>query len=508
MPQDKVMEGDLGNVMSLPTAPAETRILLIEDDLAFTALILAYLSEFPNVKLDSASTLTAGLEHVRQEPYDAILLDLNLSDSRGVVTLKTVREHAPRVPIVVLTSTDEDDLAIQLLQNGAEEYVVKSSVRLNKLVRVIKVAIERKRVSERLSLLESVVLNTKDAVVIAESKKGTPKTEGNIVFINETFSDLSQYTAEEVIGKPIIPLFAPNEEQSALLDTLGKTEMSHVRKDGTQISVDVTNFPVVDENGGITHWVYMFRDATERKDSEETQRQILLMKQREDFAAVLAHDLKTPVIGTNRLLGILLSDALGPLTQEQRELLMLMQKDSERSLQKIQNVLEIFRFNITKNELNLVPLDLVPIVKDCIEQQKARATGSELSFNLTGPESVTNVIADENAVRKVLTNILDNAIKFSPPKATIKFTIADNKDHVSLSVHDHGPGIVKDLQPNLFDRVWQGGPKTQYTANTGLGLYVCKQLITAHDGTIECTSETGASSGTTITITLKKKFEP
>ncbi|HEY9731783.1 MAG TPA: ATP-binding protein [Drouetiella sp.] len=493
--------------MSLPTAPAETRILLIEDDLAFTALILAYLSEFPNVKLDSASTLTAGLDHVRKEPYDAILLDLNLSDSRGVVTLKTVREHAPRVPIVVLTSTDEDDLAIQLLHNGAEEYVVKSSVRLNKLVRVIKVAIERKRVSERLSLLESVVLNTNDAVVIAEHKKGTPKADGKVVFINETFTEISGYTADEIIGRSVMPLFAPSIEQSAMLDVAEKAEMPHVRKDGTRISVDVNSFPVVDEGGSVTHWVWMFRDATGRKDSEETQRQILLMKQREDFAAVLAHDLKTPVIGTNRLLGILLSEALGPLTQEQRDLLMLMQKDTENSLQKIQNVLEIFRFNVAKNELNLLPLDLVPLVKDCIEKQKARQSSCDMNFVLDSPTSLPGVIADETAVKKILTNILDNAQKFSPPKSTINVKVIGNKDHVELSVQDSGPGIAKDLQPNLFDRVWLGGPKTQYTANTGLGLYVCKQLITAHDGTIECSSETGPDSKTVITITLKKKPE-
>ncbi len=500
--------------MSPPSNPeAETRILLIEDDLAFTALILAYLSEFPNIKLDSASTLTVGLEHLRRDGYDAILLDLNLSDSRGVVTLKTVREHAPRVPIVVLTSTDEDDLAIQLLQNGAEEYVVKSSVRLNKLVRVIKVAIERKRVTERLGLLESVVLNTNDAVLIAEHNKGLPKNERKIVFINETFTKLSQYQFDEIIGKPIAPLFAPNAEQSAMLDANSEegatvqTEVSHVRKDGTQLSVDLSSFPVIDESGCITHWVVMFRDATERKDTEETQRQILLMKQREDFAAVLAHDLKSPVIGTNRLLGILLSDTLGPLTTEQRDLLLLMQKDSEHSLQKIQNVLEVFRFNISKNELNLVPIDLVPIINDCVLQQTARATARDLHFKVDSPPSVPNVVADESAVRKILTNILDNAMEFSPAKATVSLKVTDAKDSVSLSVQDYGPGIAKDLQPFLFDRVWQGGPKTQYKASTGLGLYVCKQLIKAHDGTIECVSETGAESSCTIIITLKKRSD-
>ncbi|CAN5629536.1 hypothetical protein BH10CYA1_BH10CYA1_43300 [soil metagenome] len=500
--------------MSPPVSPeAETRILLIEDDLAFTALILAYLSEFPNVKFDSASTLTAGLDHLRRDAYDAILLDLNLSDSRGVVTLRTVREHAPRIPIVVLTSTDEDDLAIQLLQNGAEEYVVKSSVRLNKLVRVIKVAIERKRVTERLRLLESVVLNTNDAVVIAEYNKGMPKDERKIVFINETFSRLSQYQPDEIIGKSILPLFAPSAEQSAMLDAVveqGATmqaEVPHTRKDGAQISVDLSSFPVIDESGSITHWVYMFTDATERKESEENQRQISLMKQREDFAAVLAHDLKTPVIGTNRLLGILLSDALGPLTTEQRDLLLLMQKDTEQSLQKIQNVLEVFRFNVSKNELNLVPIDLVPIIEDCLLQQKTRATARDLHFEVETPKSIPNVVADESAVRKILTNILDNAMKFSPAHGTIFLKVTDAKDTVGISVLDHGPGIAEELQPNLFDRVWQGGPKTQYTASTGLGLYVCKQLITAHDGSIECSSVTGSPSNCTITITLKKRSD-
>lgn len=492
---------------------AETRILLIEDDLAFTALILAYLSEFPNIKLDSTSTLTSGLEHVRTKSYDAILLDLNLSDSRGVVTLKAVREHAPRTPIVVLTSTDEDDLAIQLLQNGAEEYVVKSSVRLNKLVRVIKVAIERKRVTERLSLLESVVINTNDAVVIAEYNKSQPVEEQRIVFINEMFSALSHYQQDEIVGQLVRSLFTPTEAQREQLcqtistGTTLQLETIHQRKDGSQIVIDLSIFPVIDESGSLTHWVYMFKDATERKELEENQKQISLMKQREDFAAVLAHDLKTPVIGTNRLLGILLTESLGPLTKEQRDLLLLMEKDSEHSLQKIQNVLEVFRFNLAKNELNLLLLDLIPVLNDCLNQQRSRAAARELNFEVDAPESIPNVIADDAALRKIITNIFDNAIKFSPPKATVFVKVIDTKHSVELSILDHGPGIAKELQPNLFDRVWQGGPKTQYSASTGLGLYVCKQLITAHDGTIDCESETGDSSSCKITITLKKKTD-
>ena len=430
-----------------------------------------------------------------------------------MVTLKFVRRHAPHIPIVVLTSTDEDDLAIQLLQNGAEEYVVKSSVRLNKLVRVIKVAIERKRMIERLSLLESVVLNTNEAVVIAEYNKGMPQDQRKIVFINRFFTKLSQYEYDEIIGTSILSLFAPSPAQSAMLDPVVsqgvpmQAEMPHIRKDGTRINVDLSSFPVVDESGRATHWVYMFKDATERKETEQIQREISLMKQREDFAAVIAHDLKTPVIGTNRLLGILLTDALGPLTQEQRDLLLLMQKDSEQSLQRIQNVLEIFQFNISKNELQIIPLDPVPIVNECVNQQQAKATARDLHFVLEMPASVPNVVADENAIKKILTNILDNAIKFSPAGGTVRLKITEGKDTISLSVHDNGPGIAKDLQPDLSERVWQGGPKTRSTASTGLGLYVCKQPITAHDGTIECVSETGDVSSCTITITLKKRSD-
>jgi PAS domain S-box-containing protein len=491
------------------TVEPETRILLIEDDLAFTALILAYLSEAPTVRLDSASTLTAGIEFLRRGAYDAILLDLNLPDSRGIVTLKTVREHGPKIPIVVLTATDDDDLAIQLLQNGAEEYLVKSSVKLNKLVRVVKIAIERKRVTERLGLLESVVLNTNDAVVISECSPNLPKEERKIVFINETFTKLSGYQADEIIGQPIGQLFAPTEAQSAQVDstfaegTTIQLETMHHRKDDSEISIDLSIFPVINETGKITHWVHIFRDASDRKQSEENERQISLMKQREDFAAVLAHDLKTPVIGTNRLLGILLGDSLGPLTDSQRELLVLMQKDSEHSLQKIQNVLEVFRFDVTRNELKVLPTDLAPIILDCVNEQKARTIARELNFELTIPTEIRDVLMDANAIKKVLTNILDNAVKFSPPGGTIIVAAIDNKHNVKVVVLDQGPGISKEQQKNLFNRIWQGGPKTQYSANTGLGLYISKQLITAHDGVIECISDIG--KGTETSILLKKK---
>lgn len=495
--------------MTAQTVEPETRILLIEDDLAFTALILAYLSESRTLRMDSASTLTAGLDFIRGSDYDAILLDLNLPDSRGVVTLKTVREHAPRIPIVVLTATDEDDLAIQLLQNGAEEYLVKSNVRLNKLTRVIRIAIERKRSRERLSLLESVVLNTNDAVVITEYGKSLPKEHRKIVFCNETFSEISKYLNDEAIGMSISQMFQFSPEVQSELEKAcenggsAKTEALLKRKDGTTVPVDLSFFPVIDESGEITHWVKMFRDASERKEKEEYQKRMSLMKQREDFAAVIAHDLKTPVIGANRLLGILLADGLGPLTKDQRDLLQLMQKDSENSLQKIQNVLEIFRFDVTKNELKLVPTDLAPIIRESVKEQSARAATRKIKFDIHVPVSLPDALCDEGAVRKMLANILDNAIKFSPEGGTVQVSVSNSKKDVSISVRDNGPGIAKDLQKNLFDRIWQGGPKSQYSPNTGLGLYLCKQLIDAHEGTIVCDSDTG--KGTNCTITIKKQ---
>ncbi|MBU1925519.1 MAG: response regulator [Candidatus Omnitrophica bacterium] len=128
----------------------EVKVFLIEDDEAVVQLIRDLLSKVPETRFvtESASSLQTGLEKLGQSSFDIILLDLSLPDSRGLETFNTVFQHAPHLPIIVLTGVDDELMATQAVHNGAQDYIVKGSMDINFLVRAIIYAIERKRAEE------------------------------------------------------------------------------------------------------------------------------------------------------------------------------------------------------------------------------------------------------------------------------------------------------------------------------------------------------------------------
>jgi signal transduction histidine kinase len=277
------------------------RVLLIEDDVAFANLVRAQLSKtLPKVVLDPALTLARGLNKLKESTYDAVLLELNLPDSKGLDTLRQVHSASSYMPIVVLSASESDDLAVELLRNGAQEYVIKSQAQSNLLHRSIRTAIERKTAFERMLLRE--------------------------------------------------------------------------------------------------------------------------YHQREDFAALLAHDLKTPVSGANRIFDLLLEGWLGPMSPGQSEIINKLKESNTSLLRLIQNMLEVYNFEQSTRLPNLQQIELLPLLVDCIMHFNATAKRNQVQIKSFLPDSMGSMSADPSAIKRLFLNVLDNAIKFSPVHGTITVT--------------------------------------------------------------------------------------
>ncbi|HEY9773184.1 MAG TPA: ATP-binding protein [Planktothrix sp.] len=360
------------------------RVLLVEDDVAFANLVRVQLSKVkPKVILDPAVSLERGLSRLQETIYDAVLLDLELPDSKGLETLKRVHAADSRVPIVVLSASDNDDLAIELLRTGAQEYIVKGKTQLGLLHRSIRTAIERKTAYERMLLRE--------------------------------------------------------------------------------------------------------------------------YHQREDFAALLAHDLKTPVSGANRIYDLLTEGWLGPLSPGQSEIIAKLKESNLSLLRMIQNMLEVYNFEQSTRQPRHESIDLLPLLVDCIHHLSETAKRNQVQIKSFVPETIGSLSGDPQAVRRLFQNVLDNAVKFSPTGGTITVTVKTSNTVAVVTIADEGSGIPSHHQAQLFERFWLGGPDTKYTASTGLGLYICKRIVQAHNGTIKCESREGRGSTFIITLPLSSK---
>lgn len=257
--------------------------------------------------------------------------------------------------------------------------------------------------------------------------------------------------------------------------------------------IRVNAAPIKDWSGTTYGTISIFHDISER---------MRLIQQRDTIAAIVTHDVKNHLISEYQFLELLLQGECGPVTEEQEEMLHLLQSDSLRHLQMTQSLVEIYRYDVGAEILKFESVQIESLITDCIEAVKPSIVAKGLHLNSDLGKSIRKVNADKRALRHVMLNLLGNAIKYTPPGGTIKVEAQDeNKSHVLLTITDTGEGIPEADQGLLFKNVFEKHDLLNSSGSTGLGLYLCRRILQAHNAQINCSSQTG--SGTIFSIRLE-----
>lgn len=264
---------------------------------------------------------------------------------------------------------------------------------------------------------------------------------------------------------------------------------------------DLTVWPVKDDENQSVGLVMLTVEVTER---------VKLGKQREDFVATLTHDLKNPLIGQNRILGLMLKNDFGPISDQQARILSLIKEATEELLALIGTLLEVYRYEGGAAQLRTYDFDVVRMISGCVAQITPIADEKKVAICVAFGEEPTLVTADEMALRRVVMNLLDNAVKFTPENGLVGVSLHRTNDKLSIVVEDNGAGMTDGEVKSLFQRFSQARQGLKYKASTGLGLYLCRQIVEAHGGEICCTSVVGAGTKFTATIpsVVRQKDEP
>lgn len=241
-------------------------------------------------------------------------------------------------------------------------------------------------------------------------------------------------------------------------------------------------------------------DVTEQLQNLTNTRHITLMEQRQEFMATLSHDLKNPLIGANRVLELFVGGVLGPLSEKQIELLSQLKDSNDSLLKMIQNLIAAYRYEKEEDGTQFEKLDLVQLVLMCKREMETLAQDKSVNVQVKVPDSPKFIIADESAILRVVRNLLDNALKFTPADGLVKIKIAELEKQVVLKVSNSGSYIAPEKRHMLFHRFWQGQDGKRYVPGTGLGLYICKQIIDSHRGEIACYSD--KDNGTEFVISI------
>ncbi len=212
-----------------------------------------------------------------------------------------------------------------------------------------------------------------------------------------------------------------------------------------------------------------------------------LISLREDFASTLTHDLKTPLLGAIATLNAFLEGQFGSISQVQTQVLATMERSHKTSVQLLETLLDVYRNDAAGLVLHLETIDLTTLVEETANQVAGLAHHRQVQITVWYGDSEfrrsLRMQADALQIQRVLMNLLVNAINHSSRGDRVEVRLSSTGSHHSVQVQDQGAGLKPEVIAQLFQRFYQGNSDRQ-AKGTGLGLYLARQIITAHHGTI------------------------
>lgn len=723
--------------------------LLIEDNSDDAELLIRHIKRVKqqDILVTHRDTLAGGLESLVNGGIEIVLLDLSLPDSFGLETVSKVRKEFPTIPVVVLTGSDDDNLAVQVLKTGAQDYLVKDNLDSSSLGRSINYAIERQRGTSILQWLEAVVNGSNDAIIGLS-------VNNTVVSWNQGAERIFKHSAVEVIGRPLAEFLPLNVVNAPLLNErcrrnqfLEPYEVTYITEGGSETTVYISTSPIADGDGILTgvslivhdltqqrlterrlrlalesvgmecwdwdltngelwrsayydtdsgyhsllpewshgsfldyiipedysvaeqqikdafvvgkidlqcriqskdsntQWIAVHGEtkvnaqgipirmmgvisdisaskrleqqaieATKRRDQlfediveyapiglvildsslkitaanpafsqiinkdqssllgmalsvvlpteafpalesalasgkqfQESRLQVsvsnerssesrywdlslwpirndageivevvmqvldctatvLLEKQRDDFVASVAHDIKNPLIGAERMFTVLCQQTKGESPAGFQQMLTVLRDGNQNLLSLVQNLVDVYRYETLTYPCNYEDVDINSLVRSCINQMSHFAESHEVVFDFERLEDEGYIQADAIGLRRVMMNLLHNAVKFNKRGGSIVIRIDKTDQQLELKVRDTGAGIEESDQKKLFQRFSQG-MSGKNSSGSGLGLYLSKQILEAHGGCISCTSVVGVGTEFLITLPLSSPLQ-
>ena len=352
------------------------------------------------------------------------------------------------------------------------------------------------------SILAGMVSISADAVIAVDDRL-------RIIFFNSGAERIFGYSAAEAMELELaallperfraahsghVTLFGTSHEHARRLGE--RQEISGLRRNGEEFAAEASIATL--QSGGRIVYTAVLRDVSERKRIERDLRAAL--RARDDMAGIVSHDLRNPVQAIRMLSGAILGSTDNGLDPAIAEQVTVIRHAAEQMDALIQDLLDVTRIDSGQLHVTTQPLDLGRLLDESLDvlEPLAMARGQTLALDVS--PGLPDVLADAARVEQLLSNVVGNAIKYTPRGGRIELSArhAPNDGCVVVAVRDTGSGIPAEQLPHVFDRYWQSARTGRHGA--GLGLTIAKGIVEAHGGRIELESEPGR--GPTVTFTL------
>lgn len=341
--------------------------------------------------------------------------------------------------------------------------------------------------------LEAVISSTANGVLVYDN-------QSRIVLANPAVHELYGIPEGEIVGLTsaefatrVASMFESAEELSTLLRRV-EDESGSYSEEWTLVQprrriIRRVVSPVKTRDGTVVGKVAVYHDVT---------RERAIDRQKDEFLSLASHELKTPLTSIKGYTQVLLSRAeqSGTPEREQRALHTIA-KQVDRMAGLVGELLDVSRIDSGQLRMDFAAVDLAALTARVIEQVQLATTRHELVLSDTGP---VPIIGDADRLEQVITNLLENAVKYSPDGGRIDITVRRHADEAHLTIRDYGIGIPQDQVPHLFTRFYRAQNVGSTISGLGLGLYITHEIVQRHGGTVTVESREG--SGSTFRVTL------
>lgn len=347
----------------------------------------------------------------------------------------------------------------------------------------------RQQVRQRTLELSGILDNAAEAILIFDSS-------GAIDRANAAAQQLFGYSAAQFATLHIGAILPGLQHHHSALQTWqGRPqEIAGVSATNSplELEVSLSNYVLPDR----TWYICLLHDISERKKVERLK---------QEFVATVSHELRTPLTSIKGALQLLSAGVLGPVPAPAAEMLDLARQNADRLAALVNDILDIEKLALAGTTLPLQPLDLREQLNLALQQNQGYADNFSVHLNLDHsqlPQSVA-VLAHQQRLQQVLSNLISNAVKFSAAGSMVQIS-AECEDRMALiKVRDQGPGIAEEFRPRIFEKFAQAdGSDSRQRGGTGLGLSICKELMTRMHGTIGFDSVEGKGSTFYISLPL------